>query len=76
MGSIQNDAREVSENIGMSDLWVVNVIQNELEIMADDPGDEMSETGALSRYPSPDADNFLTIDLREATSNEPIVFHG
>ena len=44
--------------------------------MTDDPGDEMSETGALSRYPSPDADNFLTIDLREATSNDPIAFHG
>ena len=42
--------------------------------MAEDPGDEMSETGALSRYPSPGADNFPTI--REATSNDPIAFHS
>ena len=41
----------MSENIGMSDPWVVNVTQNEGEIMAEDPGDEMSETGALSRFP-------------------------
>ena len=44
--------------------------------MAEDPGDEMSETGALSRYLSPDPDNFLTTDLREATSNDPIAFHS